>query len=85
VVLGKNCHIVTIGLWTIVRICEATDGHSGYEFSWSPYRLLPMSGSASYHDYHHTHNVGNYSSIFSIWDTVFGTDKDYYIHRSKLE
>jgi sterol desaturase/sphingolipid hydroxylase (fatty acid hydroxylase superfamily) len=26
----------------------------GYEFPWSPYRLLPFSGSSTAHDYHHS-------------------------------
>ena len=35
---------------------------SGFEFPWSPFRLLPFSASATYHDYHHSHNRGNFSS-----------------------
>lgn len=70
-ILGKHMHFCTMLLWILVRIFETLDGHSGYEFSWSPYRLLPFSTSAQYHDFHHSHNVGNFSSFFSIWDTVF--------------
>jgi sterol desaturase/sphingolipid hydroxylase (fatty acid hydroxylase superfamily) len=71
-ILGKHMHYCTMLLWVFVRIFETLDGHCGYEFSWSPYRLLPFSTSSQYHDFHHSHNVGNYSSFFSIWDTVFG-------------
>lgn len=39
-------------MWHIIRILESLDGNCGYEFSWSPFRLLPFSGSASYHNYH---------------------------------
>jgi sterol desaturase/sphingolipid hydroxylase (fatty acid hydroxylase superfamily) len=77
-ILGENMHFSTFLLWATVRICESLDGHSGYEFSWSPYRLIPFSSSASYHNFHHSHNVGNYSSFFSFWDTIFGTNKTYY-------
>ena len=72
-------------VWIIYRIFESADAHSGYEFPWSPYRLVPFSGiflvlnlaPASYHNYHHTHNKGNYATFFSLWDTVFGTNKSY--------
>lgn len=57
-------HIATLQLWLMLRIGETIDGHCGYEFSWSPFRLLPFSNSAESHNYHHSHNVGNYGSFF---------------------
>lgn len=83
--LGKNIHLVTYLLWSTLRIFETIDGHCGYEFSWSPYRLLPLSGSANYHNYHHTHNIGNYGSFFMIWDVLMGTNKSYFAYLSKKE
>lgn len=83
--LGSKVHLVTYLLWGTLRIFETIDGHCGYEFSWSPYRLLPLSGSANYHNYHHTHNVGNYGSFFMIWDVLMGTNKSYFIYLSKKE
>ena len=80
-ILGPKMHIVTVFAWYFVRVCETLDGHCGYEFSFSPYRLIPMSGSAEYHDYHHSRNIGNYASFFSVWDTVFGTNASFN-HRS---
>jgi len=74
-ILGPNAHMLTIFAWYAVRFGETLDGHCGYEFSWSPYRLIPFSGSAEYHDFHHSVNIGNYGSFFSIWDSVFGTNK----------
>ncbi len=44
--LGSNVHLSTILMWLTMRIFETIDGHCGYEFSWSPYRLLPLSGSS---------------------------------------
>jgi sterol desaturase/sphingolipid hydroxylase (fatty acid hydroxylase superfamily) len=76
-ILGKNIHFFTFILWAMMRMGETLDGHCGYEFSWSPYRLVPFSSSARYHDFHHSHNIGNYSSLFSLWDTIFGTNKVY--------
>jgi sterol desaturase/sphingolipid hydroxylase (fatty acid hydroxylase superfamily) len=76
--LWGKCHIVTFWMWIILRTAETVDGHCGYDFSWSPYRLLPLSGGSQYHDFHHSHNVGNYGSFFSLWDTVFGTNSIYF-------
>ena len=59
------------------RIMETCDGHSGYEFPWSMFRLLPFSGSSDFHDFHHSKNAGNYSSFFTYLDTLFHTDKEY--------
>lgn len=71
--LGKRVHFFTALMWIVLRIAETTDGHCGYEFSWSPYRLLPMSGSSEYHNYHHISFKGNYASFFTYLDRVFGT------------
>lgn len=83
--LGKQMHLITFWLWVFARVGESVDGHGGYEFSWSPYRILPLSGSANYHDFHHSANVGNYCSLFTFWDTVFKTNSDYWIWLSKHE
>jgi sterol desaturase/sphingolipid hydroxylase (fatty acid hydroxylase superfamily) len=54
---------------------ETVDGHCGYEFSWSPYRMLPFSSSAEYHNFHLSHNVGNYSGVSMYWDAICGTNE----------
>jgi len=84
-ILGSHIHYSTFMLWITIRVFETIDGHCGYEFSWSPYRLLPFSGSSEYHNYHHSHNVGVFASFFTIWDTVFGTNKDYFKHKASKE
>ena len=83
--LGNQLHAVTYMAWILVRTGEGVDGHSGYEFPWSPYRLIPFAASASYHDYHHTHNVGNYSSFLTIWDCIFGNNSHYVEQRAELK
>lgn len=83
--LGSRMHLVTVATWLIIRIGETVDGHSGYEFSWSPYRLLPFSSSSEYHNYHHSHNVGNYESFFSFWDTICGTNSHFNKYRKEIE
>ena len=81
--LGPNTHFCTVLMWYLLRTFETMDGHCGYEFSWSPYRLIPFSTSAEYHDFHHSHNVGNYSSMFSFWDTLFGQNRVYYNYQEQ--
>jgi sterol desaturase/sphingolipid hydroxylase (fatty acid hydroxylase superfamily) len=82
IILGTHMNYSTLLVWTAVRMLETVDGHSGFEFSWSPFRLLPFSTSASYHNYHHSHNIGNYSSMFSLWDTIFGSNSSYFLYES---
>ena len=45
-ILGHRMHLVSVFAWYLVRVGEAIDQHSGYEFPFSPYRLLPMSGGS---------------------------------------
>lgn len=78
-ILGKRVHGLTYFMWMVLRIAETTDGHCGYEFSWSPYRLLPMSGGSEYHNYHHLAFKGNYASFFTIWDRLCNTVHHKYI------
>lgn len=83
--LGNKLHMFTFLMFGVVRIGEGLDGHTGYEFSWSPYRLIPFSTSARYHDFHHSHNVGNYSSFFILWDTLLGSNASFYLFHSKKD
>jgi sterol desaturase/sphingolipid hydroxylase (fatty acid hydroxylase superfamily) len=65
-------------IWGGIRLVETHDGHSGYEFPWSVFRLLPFGSDATYHDFHHTKNVGNYSSLMTVWDTIFDSNTQYW-------
>jgi sterol desaturase/sphingolipid hydroxylase (fatty acid hydroxylase superfamily) len=76
--LGSKCHFWTIMLWGVIRVLESHDAHSGYEFPWSIFRIIPFNSDATYHIFHHTKNVGNYSSFMTIWDTVFDSNKEFY-------
>jgi len=78
-------HYYVFWMWMIVRVGETVDGHCGYNFPWSPYRLLPFSGSAAVHDYHHSHNIGNYATFFTYWDDWMGTSASFhkYLERQK--
>lgn len=76
-------HAVSWQVWTLWRIGETLDAHCGYDLPWSPYRILPFSGSAGHHDYHHSHNKGCFGSFFIFWDALCGTDQAYLAHVAK--
>ena len=68
----------TLLIYGILRRIETNDDHCGYEFPWSIYRVMPFGTDATYHNFHHTKNLGNYSSFMTVWDTVFNSNAEYY-------
>ncbi|OMJ92001.1 hypothetical protein SteCoe_5318 [Stentor coeruleus] len=77
VLYGQNrVHIITWYLWLMFRSLHTSEGHSGYHVLWSPFRFLPFGASSAFHEEHHLKNVGNFGSIFMIWDTIFDTNQD---------
>jgi sterol desaturase/sphingolipid hydroxylase (fatty acid hydroxylase superfamily) len=68
------------------RLAESIEGHSGFAFPRPISVLLgnlmalnPIMGTdPSYHDFHHEKNVGNFSSFFTVWDTLFGSNEKYF-------
>lgn len=54
--------------------------------------LLPLSHTLASifcvfrHDFHHSHNKGNYGgAFFHIWDRLMGTDADYVAWKAEQE
>lgn len=84
-ILGKNIHVTTVIGWYIARSFETLEGHCGYDFSWSPFRWVPFSAGYGYHVFHHSVNVGNYSSFFHIWDTILGSNSAYTKHVKEFQ
>lgn len=74
IILGKRMHMTSYFAWNLWRMLEAIYGHSGYSFTWNPYRILPFHSDGREHAFHHSENVGNYSSSVNVWDLVFGTN-----------
>lgn len=72
-ILGRRMHMITAIMQSIMVTHESIEGHCGYEFSWSPHRLLPMSIGAEFHIFHHLKFKGNYASLFTFWDRVGNT------------
>lgn len=71
-------HIFVLFLWLIYKTFLSTEGHSGYEFPWSPTRILPFVYGSSYHDFHHSKNVGNYSASIYVFELLAGTNKTFF-------
>jgi sterol desaturase/sphingolipid hydroxylase (fatty acid hydroxylase superfamily) len=77
VILGPKAHCFTFFFWVSWKILMITEGHAGYEFKWSPLRVMPFVADPSYHDYHHSHNVGNFAANCYVWDVLFDTNVEY--------
>ena len=37
-------HLITLWLWTVLRVLETVEAHCGYHFPWSPSNFLPLYG-----------------------------------------
>ncbi|ERF76766.1 hypothetical protein EPUS_02305 [Endocarpon pusillum Z07020] len=72
--ITHDLHILTMYLWIVLRLFQAIDAHSGYEFPWSLHHILPFWAGADHHDVHHEKFIGNYSSSFRWWDLACGTE-----------
>jgi len=75
-VLG-SLHHLTLQVWLFVRVLQTVEVHSGYNFPWSLNNWIPFWGGAEFHDYHHMSFTNNYSSTFTVWDSVFKTSDKY--------
>ncbi|KAM3863129.1 cholesterol 25-hydroxylase-like protein [Diretmus argenteus] len=71
----SSCHPLTEMLFYTVNIFLSVEGHSGYDFPWSPHRLVPFGlyGGAPHHDLHHLKVKVNYAPYFTHWDRLFNT------------
>eukprot|EP00051_Salpingoeca_urceolata_P007301 m.96482 g.96482 ORF g.96482 m.96482 type:complete len:282 (+) comp15192_c1_seq3:2261-3106(+) len=66
-------HFVVFLVYFATRLYETVDAHSGFSFPWSPWSL--MYRAAQKHDFHHSHNQGNFGAL--IWDRFTGTDSKF--------
>lgn len=68
-------HVLTLWFWLVVRLLETVEDHSGYDLPFNPTQFIPFWGGSVHHDFHHRTFDGNYASVFTFWDFIFGTDK----------
>lgn len=79
-----NLHIVTMYIWIVLRLWQAVDAHSGYDFPWSLHNIFPLWSGAEHHDFHHMAFTNNYSTSFRYLDFIFGTDTKYRQYRKRM-
>jgi len=61
--------------------------YRSYDFPFSLGALIPFSGGAEFHDYHHYaggKTQSNFSSVFTYCDYIYGTNKGYLHHKRSL-
>jgi methylsterol monooxygenase len=67
-------HLFTICVWISMRLFQAVDSHSGYDFPWSLHHFIPFWAGAEHHDDHHHYFIGNYASSFRWFDYFLDTE-----------
>ncbi|GLB37040.1 putative sterol desaturase family protein [Lyophyllum shimeji] len=81
----RDFHIVTMYVWITLRLFQAIDAHSGYDFPWSLQHILPFWSGAEHHDFHHMAFTNNFSTSFRWWDRICGTDDKYLEYRARVK
>ncbi|ORX58020.1 sterol desaturase [Hesseltinella vesiculosa] len=79
-----HLHLFTMLTWMIVRLIQAVDAHSGYDFPWSLHHFIPFWAGAEHHDYHHQAFTDCYASSFRYLDYILGTDKKFRAYRARV-
>lgn len=72
--LAIGPHLYTLMVWQTFRNWEAIDIHSGYELPFSLKSFVPGYAGAEHHDYHHYMHSGNFASVFTWCDRLYGTN-----------
>lgn len=80
----NDLHILTVYIWVTLRLFQAVDAHSGYDFPWSLRHFLPFWAGADHHDFHHMAFVNCYSTSFRWWDFCLGTDNKYHAYKDRV-
>jgi len=69
--LVLGCHPFILFFFTILRMTESIEIHSGYTLPWLFWgKLRPIHGGPKFHEYHHSQNKGNYG-FFLFWVFIF--------------
>ncbi|KAF6821502.1 c-4 sterol methyl oxidase [Colletotrichum musicola] len=80
-----DLHLLTMYAWIVLRLFQAIDAHSGYDFPWSLRHFLPFWAGADHHDLHHEKFIGNYASSFRWWDFCLDTEAGAEAHKKRRE
>ena len=77
-------HVMLFWLYVGSKLWQSLDAHSGFAlpFPLSPWSAIRYMDCAPAHDFHHSHNAGNYGGYFIFWDRVMGTDRAYMAYQA---
>ena len=76
-----GAHFAVLMAFTVIRQWQTVQSHSGYDLPFDPFNRGVFHGGARRHDFHHTHNQGNFGATWI--DYAFGTCDHYIAYRRK--
>ncbi len=76
-VLVPNGHSISQFQFLLWVLSANMDDHCGYAFPWSPLRWFPGSALTDEHEYHHSQNMGCFSTKLSWFNDWFGGSEQY--------
>ena len=71
-------HSFTQCQWAIYILYTNLDDHVGYSFPFSPVRWFPFASLTQEHEFHHSVNIGCYSSKLDVFERLFKTNSRFY-------
>lgn len=83
--LVLGAHVNVMVLYSCLKLWQSTDAHCGYDlpFPLSPWSAVRGLDCAPAHDFHHSHNAGNYGGYTVFWDWLMGTDLKYNVYKAR--
>ena len=82
-IFQKYIHLISLVGFIFLKIFEVHQSHSGYDFFFNVFDIFPFMANGDYHNFHHLYNTGNFGTYTTIWDSFFGTDKEYKLSKLK--
>ncbi len=76
-------HSFTQFHWIIYAMYTNIDDHVGYCFPFSAVRWFPFAALTEEHEFHHSVNIGCFSSKLNIYEKLFGTNKKFHVWDKK--
>jgi len=75
-------HPLLLIAYPAMKLYQSMEAHSGFNipFPFSVTSIIDSMDCAPAHDFHHSHNVGNFGGWTMVLDWVFGTDTKYENH-----
>jgi sterol desaturase/sphingolipid hydroxylase (fatty acid hydroxylase superfamily) len=83
VVFWSDFHIYTFWVWSTMHIFHSAYIHSGYDFPYNPFMVIPYGSHGEHHNFHHSHNVDCFGAFWYCWDRWLGTDKAWRAHEAE--